>query len=150
MIQKIIHNIFPILCIVLLLVGAVLVIINVAPIQVLRNFTLQTDKNSYAPGQTMRISSKAIKLRKAGGDVHRTIECDSANKVVGYTINTQTATSKPGKSSKPYNIIVPSQIVNLPAKCRLVVSVSYHIFTIERISLRTINQYTVSNDFIVK
>lgn len=151
MINRLIHNIFPLLCIVFLLIGLILVFINIAPIQVLRNFTITTDKKVYKVGQTMQVTSKAIKLRKAGGDVHRTIECDSSgNRIIGYTINTQEAISKPGKSSKPYNIVIPTSIANLPVTCRLVVSVNYHIFTIGRVSLRNITEYTVSNDFMVR
>lgn len=151
MIENIRRNIFSIVCSFLLIVGIVLVVAELTPIQVLRNFVITTDKTSYNSGGTVLIISHATKLRKAYGLVNRTIECDNGrDKVVDYQINSSLANGGTGKSNKPSTIVLPTNIANTPATCRLVVAVKYNVLTWGRLHLRTITQNAVSNDFIVQ
>lgn len=144
-------HLFAIICVLLLVCGVMLVAIQTVPIHVLKDFHIKTDKTAYGVGEKVKITSQATKTRRAGGIAHRTIECDNGkNRVVGYTINDSEAKNPPGKSGKPFYIVVPNQITPLPAHCRVVLAVQYRIFTVGKLSLRTVTENAVSNDFVVK
>lgn len=129
----------------LILLTITVVLIFAVPINVLRDWHIKTDKATYAPTDTIHVQSSSTKLRKASGDVNRTIECDSGrDSVVAYNLNVSEGSRKPGFSFSTYNLEIPDTVANLPATCRVVVSVKYQVLFI-----RHVVEYAVSNNFTI-
>lgn len=135
------------------LVGAVIVIvafvfavITLAPINILRDWKITVPSQSYRLGDIIQLNTASEKLRKAGGPVERTIECDKGtNGTISYPLNSSLAKGNPGVNHATYQLKVPVNITNLPATCRVVIAVDYTVY-----GFRHIVEYTVSNDFKVE
>lgn len=139
------RNAIGILTIFLLICGFTYFTIQLAPIHVLRNWHLSVPRQSYSRGSTVPLTSSSSKLRKVRGEAHRTIECDSGrNSFVDYPLNDSPAMRLPGTQSSVSNIIIPTSITNLPATCRIVISVTYKVY-----KFRKITENAVTNDFVI-
>lgn len=121
-------------------------IAKVAPIQVLKDWHISVPDKTYHPGDTVVVDSHSYKLRKAAGEATRTIECNArADSVIGYALNKVPALRTPGYKDVETDIILPPEITDLPATCRIVITVKYSTF----FGLRTIEEDNVSNDFTI-
>lgn len=130
----------------LILTTLIVALIFGAPIQVLRDWHLQTDANSYHPNDTIELQSTSVKLRDATGKVNRVIECDSGkDSTVQYALNLSMAKRPPGANTSVYGLKIPSNVVDIPVTCRVVITVTYRVYWI-----RDITESTVSNNFVVK
>lgn len=130
-----------------LVILAVLVfaVILLAPITILRDWTISVPNSTYHLGDTIQLHTSSQKLRKAGGPVERTIECDKGkDSTVSYPLNNSQARSGPGLNHATYELKVPLVITNIPTTCRVVIAVDYQIY-----GFRHITENTVSNDFRV-
>lgn len=122
-------------------------IAKVAPVQVLKDWRISVSEPTYHPGETIILDSHSQKLRRAEGESTRTIECDArTDSIVGYALNKVPAQRPPGYKDTQTDIILPTGITDLPATCRVVISVKYSVF----FGLRTIEEDAVSNNFSVK
>lgn len=131
----------------LFIVWVVFLSLASVPIQILKDWKISVPEKTYHPGDTVVLESHSFKLRKARGDSERTVECNArTDSIVGYTLNKIEAKRKPGYNQSETNIILPGNIADLPATCRVVISVKYTVF----FGLRTIQENNVSNDFMIE
>lgn len=145
MIKIIQRNAIALLCTLLFLLGAGYFTIQLVPIHVLRDWKISVVPGKYQLGSVIPVSSSSSKLRKAEGEAHRTIECNSGkDSVVDYTLNNSQAKRLPGTRITITNLIIPTNITNTPVTCRIVISVTYKVYKI-----RKITENAVSNDFTV-
>lgn len=120
-------------------------VILLAPITILRDWRITVPNTVYHLGGTIQLHTTSHKLRKAGGPVERTIECDKGkDSTVSYPLNNSQAKGAPGLNHSTYELKIPLNITNLPTTCRVVIAVDYQIY-----GFRHITENTVSNDFRV-
>lgn len=135
----------PVVTIFLFLVALIIFIISVAPIHVLRGWTISVPQASYHPGDTISLSTSSTKLRKAKSSVERVVECDvRKDSTVGYSINQSEGSGKPGFNSRTYDIKIPLNVTDLPVTCRVIVTADYKVY-----GFRHIVEHATSNEFII-
>lgn len=145
MINTIKRNAVGILSSFLFLLITIIFLIEVAPIHVLRNWHISVPSKPYHRGETLPLESTASKLRQARGEAHRTVECNSGkDSVVAYPLNVSTANRPPGTRSTLTYLILPTNITNTPVTCRIIISVTYKVYKI-----RKVTENAVSNNFTV-
>lgn len=131
--------------IILVVMMLVVAIIFATPVTVLRDWSIRTTSDTYHLNDTIVLQSSSTKLRDATGKVSRTIECDSGkDSVIGYNLNLSEAKRPAGTATSTYGLKIPSNIVDLPATCRVVIAVDYKVLLV-----RNIHDNAVSNDFKV-
>lgn len=134
------------------IVAAVLIVasitalfISIAPADVLKDWRISVPEKAYHPGEVILINSSSTKLRKASGSVHRAIECNiGKDSTVAYTVNDSAAGRSPGYAISNSALVIPSNIANLPATCRVIITVDYRVYL-----FRHINEYAATNDFTI-
>lgn len=145
MIETIKRNAVGILSTFIFLIISLVFIVEIVPIHVLRNWQISVPTGSYNRGATIPLESTSSKLRMARGEAHRTIECNSGkDSVVAYPLNVSMASRPPGTRSTLTYLILPTNITNTPVTCRVVISVTYKVYKI-----RKVTENAVSNNFIV-
>lgn len=139
------RNALAVITIVFLTLGAIYVLILLAPIHVLKNWSIHTTASSYQRGGTLTLNSRSDKIRKAKGDAHRTVECDyKSDSIRAYVLETTPARRQPGQASTDVQFVLPTNIADTPVTCRLVISVTYTVYR-----FRIITENAVSNDFVI-
>jgi len=133
------------LAVTLIVLTTVFLLAMSVPIRVLKDWRIETDSNLYNRNSTIIVESTSTKLRQATGKVSRVIECDTGrDSVTGYSLNLSQGSARVGNHTNTYRLKMPSNITNLPATCRGVVSVDYRVLWI-----RHVVENTVSNNFTV-
>lgn len=122
------------------------IFIAIAPADVLKDWTITVPKGEYHPGNVISLSSTSTKLRKAKGDAHRAIECNiGKDSTVAYALNDSLGVKRlPGYNEGVSSLVIPMNIANLPATCRVIITVDYRIYI-----FRHTTEYAASNDFTV-
>lgn len=119
------------------------IFISIAPADVLKDWRITVAPAAYHPGSVVIVNSSSTKLRKASGDVHRAIECNvSKDNTVAYTVNDSSSARVPGYAASNSALVIPYNIANLPATCRVIITIDYRVYW-----FRHTNEYAASNDF---
>lgn len=104
--------------------------ILLAPVDVLQNWSLKTDKNEYRTGETLIVTSKFDKVRDVSGTAKRYIECKTRNGSTNrIAIGEKEANrrSQVNGSNQIY-LGVPSDIIDTPTTCVIDIVVEYRIY----------------------
>lgn len=114
------------------------------PVDVLANWQLKVSATSYRAGEVITVESIYEKKMAVSGTAHRYIECKDRRDIwVRYQLSEAQADRSPGAlTGTGIQITLPTNIPNLPATCRLSISVDYKINL-----LKTHTEYNQTGEF---
>ncbi len=130
----------------LVLASLVFAYILLVPIDVVTNWKLHVDPNTYQPGDEVVVHASYKKLKNVGGQAFYYLECKTERGSLARYPLSQTEASRPqGEGEIDTPLHLPSDLPGLPTECRIYVSVDYTIYT-----FRKFVENNASNYFEVK
>lgn len=124
----------------LILIGTFLFTMQV---KVLDNWTLSIPTVDLKAGQEATIVSEYTKLRDVTGVAKRYVECrNEKGAYIRYPLNEAVANRASGNGGTGIIVKIPTDIPNLPAKCRFTVAIVYEVYP-----WRKVNQSNSTNEF---
>jgi hypothetical protein len=124
-------------------VTAVIFILTlILPIDVLRNWSLKTDKDTYSVGDTVTVKSNFDKVMSVTGKSTRYMECKAKEQWVRYSIAEAIADKPVGPGKSEISVVIPDAIPNQDATCRFYFQSDYVIY-----SYRPFSEEAYSNEF---
>lgn len=114
-----------------------------APVDVLKNWTITTDKTMYSVGDTIVSTSRYNKVMSVNGQSKRYIEClNQIGSWVRYPVLEQTADRKQGQGQTSTSTHISGVVPNVDTTCRIYTQVEYTIYM-----YRPFREENVSNEF---
>ena len=104
------------------------------PVDVLQNWTLTTDKDTYQTNETVIVTTRFDKVRNVTGISKRYIECETRNESINR-IPISEGEANRSVQTKANNAIylrIPSNIAELPSTCHIEIVVEYNIYTFRK------------------
>lgn len=115
------------------------------PIDVLKNWTIRTDKDEYSIGDTVTVVSTFDKVMSVNGKATRYIECNNKGSWLRYSIAEANANRPQGVGTSQITIVIPDTVPNQDTKCRLYFESEYIVY-----SYRHFKEEAYSNEFHLK
>lgn len=114
------------------------------PIDVLRDWRLQTTGTLYHPGDALVVRSTVTKLMNVTGSSNRYIVCMTGNVEERFNTPQAVANRPTGIHTSELTIFLPLQISNLPRVCHVNIVVNYMIY-----GFRGFTEMVDSNSFTI-
>lgn len=117
------------------LVGAAIIFAYalLVPIDVVKNWKINSTANAYHPGDTVILAVEYEKVREVAGTSFYYLECKNpGDKLVRYPISQSEGNRPKGKGKIDLLVDLPSSVPNTPLQCRIAISVSYEIYAFRR------------------
>lgn len=114
------------------------------PVDVLKDWKLTSQYQSYFPGTEATFSSSVTKVMSVTGHSTRYIICTAKNIETRYQINDGKADRPLGSRTSNLTIVIPDSITSLPQTCHLNLHVDYSIY-----GFRSFVETVDSNNFQV-
>lgn len=111
-----------------------------APVDVLKDWTLTTKEMTYNNGSEITVISRLTKVMDVRGRSERFLICGNQ----AYPINEAIASSGFGSRQTKLNMILPDNVPNLPKKCHIDIVVNYQIY-----GYRPFQEEQSTNEFTV-
>lgn len=104
-----------------------------APIDVVTDWELRVEDQTYHPGDDIIVHASYKKLKDVNGTAYYYLECETdRDTLVRYPIN-QTEGNRPkGTGQTDILLQIPSALPSPTARCRIAVSVGYNIYTFRK------------------
>lgn len=112
-------------------------------VDVIKNWKLTLPPSEIHAGQTIVVQSEFTKLKAVKGIARRSVECVNIRGVyLKYLLNEAVAEAPPGRGGIGMVLKMPTDVPNLPTKCRISVNVDYQVYP-----WRTVTEFVRSADF---
>lgn len=110
----------------ILLSCAVAFYLFLGPVNILSNWTIVTNSQTYRVGDTLSLESKYSKHKQVIGDAHRYLECkDAHGNYIRYQLSEATADHAPGTNTGTGAINVIPKIAPVPTQCHIAIVINY-------------------------
>ena len=127
--EKLLIPVIIILSSLITILSFITLVLTVAPIQVLDNWVLSTDKKEYSLGESVNIQSTGNKRFNMAGDSERTLVCINGTRTSTYPLNKSFNTDvNKGPFDLTIHVPLPVTLELVPRTCRIDIDVKYPVY----------------------
>lgn len=123
---------------------SLIVLLLLLPVQVVSDWHLTTDKNSYLIGNKITLTSEYNKHFDIKGQSSRALECETKTGLASYPIFYAFSGTGVGHQMAQSTITIPTIEQTLPVKCHIRIDLLYTVA-----GIKPVPQHATSNDFWV-
>ena len=113
--------------VIMFLITLFILFATIRSVDVLKDWSLNTNKPSYVEGETIEVNSRVNKLIDVKGESRRFIYCTYDNRETGYEVSVKGVNSSVGKNSSIIITAAPMGVRPLPQSCYLLVQIRYSL-----------------------